>query len=95
MMIPPVLCREETVSLSSLRGLLFLLQIIVFSASILEAGTLAGTVLCIFSVLVAIYDVILFMCQRAKSMAYCECVGPANFHNLEIFIEIDKQIVPL
>ena len=95
MMISPVLCREETVSLSSFRGLLFLLQIIVFSAAILEAGTLAGTLLCIFSVLVAISNVILFMCQRAKSMAYCECVGPANFHNLEIFIEIDRQILPL
>ena len=90
MMIYPILYQEETVSLSSYRMLLFFLQLIVVAGSIVEGGTLAGMVLRLASVFIMISDVILFMCQRAKTRSYCECVGPSGFHDIEIFIEIDK-----
>ena len=95
MMIYPVLCQEETVSLSSYRGLLLLLQLIVIAGSIVEAGTLAGMVLRLASIFIMLSDLLLFICQRSKSRSYCECVGPSGFHNIEIFIETDKQALPL
>lgn len=89
MMILPAVSQGETVSLSSFRALLLLLQFIVVAGSMVEADTLAGMVLRLASVIIMICDIILFICQRAKTQAYYECVGPKNSHNLEIFIETD------